>query len=294
MIGYPVLATALASWDARGDALVVLSALAALYGVGQWRLGRPVRSRGPAGAMRTLAFTAALVVVAGALLSPVDALGGLLLIAHMVQHELLVMVAAPLLLLADPLPRLLWGLPRRVRRALGRLLAPSGALRAALTHLIRLPVAWVVSLGIFWGWHHPLAYEAALRNDLVHDLEHLSMFAAGLLFWFPVIGPAPRVRAPAPHALRIVYVVAALVLPALPAMTIAFLAQEPLYGYYTAVPRIWGLSALDDQRGAFALMALWERLTFLVAFGVLFHRMVDARERRPTAGDAALAAADRP
>jgi hypothetical protein len=71
-------------------------------------------------------------------------------------------------------------------------------------------------------------------------------------------------------------VLAALLLPSLPAMTVALLAQEPLYGYYTAVPRLRGLSAMDDQRAGWALMALWEGLTFLAAFGVLFHRMVDA------------------
>lgn len=293
MSGDPVLAAALESWDARGDVLVVLTAMAALHAVGWWRLSRRASAAGPVGVLRLFLFAGALGTVGVALLSPIDGLGALLFSAHMAQHELLVMVAAPLLLLADPLPCVLWGLPRQARRAFGRLLATGGALREALALLTRLPVAWVGALGIFWGWHHPLAYEAALRNDLIHDLEHLSMFAGGLLFWFPVVCPAPRVRAPAPHALRIVYVLAALLLPSLPAMTIALLVQEPLYGYYTAVPRLWGLSALDDQRVGWVLMAQWEGLTFLAAFGVLFYRMVEADERRQVAREEALVAGER-
>jgi putative membrane protein len=292
--GDPVLAATLASWDARGDVLVVLATSAALYAVGRLRLGRRARPGGPFRALQMCCFGGALLAAGVALLSPLDALGALLLSAHMAQHEMLIMVAAPLLLLADPLPCMLWGLPRPARRAFGRLLAPGGAVRGALALLVRLPVAWVVSLAVSWGWHHPLAFEAALRNDLVHDLQHLSMFAAGLLFWFPVVCPAPRVRAPAPHALRIVYVLAALLLPSLPAMTIALLAQAPLYGYYTAAPRLWGLSALDDQRAGWALMTLWEGLTFLAAFSMLFHRMVDGEERRQVAREAALVAGDRP
>jgi putative membrane protein len=276
----PVVAAALASWDARGDVLLVLAASAVLYAVGRGQLRRRARPEGPLAPTRAFSFAGALGTVGVALLSPVDALGGVLFSVHMLQHELLAMVAAPLLLLADPLPCMLWGLPRRARHALGRSLAPGGALRGALVVLTRLPVAWVVSLAIFWGWHHPLAYEAALRNDRVHDLEHLSMFAGGLLFWLPVVCPAPRVRPPAPHALRIVYVLAALLLPSLPAMTIVVLAQEPLYDYYAAVPRLWGLSALDDERAGWALMAVWEGLTFLGALGLLFYRMVDADERR--------------
>ena len=105
---------------------------------------------------------------------------------------------------------------------------------------------------MLWGWHVPAAYQAALESDVVHDLEHLSFFGAALLFWWPIIGPAPRLRAPA-YGFRLLYVVAAVGRSMLPVMALSLFVQRVIYAHYATATRLWGLSALDDQALAWGL-----------------------------------------
>jgi cytochrome c oxidase assembly factor CtaG len=127
----------------------------------------------------------------------------------MLQHILLMMVGVPLVLLADPLPAAVWAAPARGRAGLSALLVERAPLRRAWRALTRLPVAWTFYALVLWGWHLPAAYDAALASGWLHDLEHLSFTLAAVVFWWPVIGPAPR-PAPAPTAVaRVVYLVLA-------------------------------------------------------------------------------------
>src|SRR5262249_50900166 len=122
-----------------------------------------------------------------AIASPVDALAGFLLTAHMVQHLLLLAVAPPLLLLGAPARVILGGLPRSVARdALGPFLGSRSLLR--LQRAISRPLVGVVALGAAtWTWHVPRAYDLALRSPALHQLEHACFFFAALLFWWPVL-----------------------------------------------------------------------------------------------------------
>ncbi|HYY73775.1 MAG TPA: cytochrome c oxidase assembly protein, partial [Solirubrobacterales bacterium] len=109
-----------------------------------------------------------------ALVSPLDAYAHRRFTAHMLQHMLLVAVAAPALLLADPFAALLWALPTRVRIPVGRLLVRGAPVRWVWRILTRMPVAWIAYAGVLWGWHLPWAYESALGDRLLHDLEHVA------------------------------------------------------------------------------------------------------------------------
>src|SRR5262249_33320258 len=132
-----------------------------------------------------------------------------LFVAHMIQHMLLIMVAAPALLLADPFPIVIWALPLAARlRLRGRIDRASIAGRFWRT-VTAMPLAWVVSASVLWGWHLPAAYDAALSSRVVHDLEHVSFFVAALTFWWPVIDPAPRFGRAASYPVRVVYLVLA-------------------------------------------------------------------------------------
>src|SRR5690606_3995771 len=128
-----------------------------------------------------------------ALATPLDPLGGSLFSAHMVQHELLMLLAAPLLVLGAPMVAFLWALPRAWRRPLGRW-ARRRSVRAAW-HAIPHPlVAWGLHAAAIWIWHAPRLYEATLTSDLIHALQHLSFFGTALLFWWPVLHPNPHRR----------------------------------------------------------------------------------------------------
>jgi cytochrome c oxidase assembly factor CtaG len=97
-----------------------------------------------------------------------------------------------------------------------------------------------------WLWHLPLAYDATLSDPLVHDLEHLAFFGGAMLFWWPVINPAPRLGRPLHPGLRVVYLVAGALQSAILGLLLAS-SQTVLYASYTAALPPWELTPLDDQ-----------------------------------------------
>ena len=223
----------------------------AVFVRGAWRLRRCARPG--LGAGRLLAGATGFTALGVALSDSVHAAGHALFVAHMAQHLLLVSVAAPAFLLADPFAVMLWGLPGRARRALGRILAPGRPLRRAVRHLTRMTLTWPLYVLVLWLWHLPGPYDAALRSGLVHDLEHILFFGAAVLFWWPALGPAPRVAAPPHPAARVAY----LVLGALQNAALGLLLSSraaPLYATYVITAPGWGLSAADDQTWGGVLM----------------------------------------
>jgi putative membrane protein len=244
----PTLTAFFSAWSFRADVMLVLMVLAVAYTCGWWRLSRRGHWRTARG-WQSAAYLTGLMVLGLALLSPIDRFASLLLTLHMGQHLLLIMVAAPLVLLADPLPTFLWALPRRTRHRIGRLFSRDAAVRQVLWILTWMPVAWLVFVGHLWAWHHPVAYQAALRHEIIHDLEHLTFFGTALLFWWPIINPAPRVHGrihPGHPTLHILYLMTAAAQTVVLGALIA-LPERVLYPFYTAAPRLWGLTPLNDQ-----------------------------------------------
>ncbi|MGH7373313.1 MAG: cytochrome c oxidase assembly protein [Candidatus Rokuibacteriota bacterium] len=244
-MGDTLIRALLTEWHWRPVVLVVLLTLGATYTFG-WRHLRRVRRQRRRDAWRLASYLSGLIVIGVALLSPIDQFASLLFTAHMIQHMLLMMVAAPLLLLGNPLAAFLWGLPKKLRRAAGHLLIRSARFRKVLWTLTLMPVAWLLYTGTLWVWHHPVVYQAALRHHEIHDLEHLTFFVAALLFWWPIIEPAPRLHGLLHSAFGIVYLIAATAQNTLLGMLLA-LPDRVLYPYYAEAPRLFGLSALDDQ-----------------------------------------------
>ena len=279
LAGVPDPGAALA-WSLTPELSLPLAALTALYAVGWWRLAR----RGPRArpAWRCAAGAAGLLALAAALLTPVATLGHFLFAAHMTQHMLLMAVAAPLLLLADPLPAVLWAVPRPLRLHLGRLLTGGSRLRAAWERLTSVPAAAVIYAAVLWAWHHPRAYEAALAGEWVHHLEHLTFFGAAVVFWWPVIGPAPRARRPASHGLRIGHVVAAALQGSVLAMLLAW-SPRVIYETYAAAPRVTALMPLEDQALGGVIMWAGASTVDMLAVLALMWRFLAALER-PASG----------
>jgi hypothetical protein len=197
---------------------------------------------------------------------------------HMTQHVLLTMLAPPLLLLANPLPVMLWGLPTRLRHRLGGLLTRQALLRRVLWAWTRLPVAWLLYVSTLWGWYHPVAYQAALRHELVHDVEHLMFFGTGVLFWWPVINPAPRLQGHIAYGWRMLYVFLAAGQNTLLAALLS-LTERVLYPYYLDVPRVWGLPAIDDQAIGGAIMWVVGGMMYPITLLVLVACFLNEDER---------------
>lgn len=272
----PILKAALLSWNFRTDVIASVVLLGTLYAIG-WRRLKKRNIRGVK-RWQLLLYFASLGAISVALLSPIDTLASFLFTLHMLQHELLMMVAAPLILLSDPLPVFLWSLPQRLRVGIGSLLARKSRTRFLFMNLTRMVVCLPLHLLILWSWHYPPAFESALRNGLIHDLQHLSFFMTGLLFWWPIINPAPRVHGHIAYGFRIAYVIAAALPTMLPLMALV-LTERILYSYYTAVPRLWGITVLGDQSNGWSIMALAEGAAYLTTILLLLARMGVHEER---------------
>jgi putative membrane protein len=267
----------LLSWDWRPEVLLVLGLLGGIYVAG-WRRLRRRGSPRNAGRGRLALYLGGLTLLGLALLSPIDSFGAFLFIMHMIQHELLTMFAPLLVLLANPFPVMLWGLPRRFRHGLGGLLSRQAPLRRVLWGLTFPPVAWLTAVVTLWGWHHPALYQAALRSELVHDLQHLTFFATGLLFWWPVVNPAPRLHGHLAYGWRIFYLVPAAGQNTLLAALLS-LTGRVLYPYYLGVPRLWGLSAATDQVIGGGIMWVSGDMMYIIASLVLVATWLNEEER---------------
>jgi putative membrane protein len=279
-------------WDWRPEVLAPLCLVAIGSGVGWWRLS--ARGRRAVPLWRPGLVAAGLTAVAAALLSPIAGAAHARFSTHMFQHVLLVMLAPPLVMLADPLPAALWALPRRVRLAAGRLLAPGAPFRRLWRVLTWPPAAWLVSALALWLWHLPGAYEAALRDDLLHDAEHLVLFGAGILGWWPLIGPAPRVRGHLAYSLRVVYLILTGGQQALLGLVLST-SPVVLYGSYEAEAAARGLSPLEDQADGGVIMWATSGAVGLVTLLVLMYRLLAQEDRLPPIeGRPALPAATPP
>jgi cytochrome c oxidase assembly factor CtaG len=269
------------AWDWRPAVLLVIGTLAALYLRGWWRLRR-TRRHGAAPGWRLAAYLIGLGCVFLALCSPLELLAELSFTAHMIQHQLLTMGAPPLLLLAAPFPVMLWGLTPPLRRRVGALVSHPGPVRRALSWLTRMPVAGTLYTVTLWGWHHPAAYEAALRYPLLHDIEHLTFFGTAVLFWWPIVNPAPRFRrltSGVMYGARIGYLILATAQNTMLGAVLG-LSERVFYPTYAAAPRLladW--NPIDDQ--AFGGGVMWSGShMFLLAVLVLLHRAMDSEGRK--------------
>ncbi len=232
----------------RPAPLLPLAAVAGTYVVGVRRVRR---GRAPSAwsAARAASFLSGIGVMAVALEPPLDGYADRLLSVHMVQHLLLMQVAAPLLLLGRP-----------VTLALAATRPSTRARMAALVHrpiarALASPAFGFASLGVvLWGSHFTSWYEAALSDEALHALEHLAYLIGALLFWWPVIGRDPG-AARLSHPGRILYLFLAMPVQSLLGFVITS-ADHVLYPHYAAVARALGGSALADQRLGGTLM--WE------------------------------------
>lgn len=243
--------SALALAATYGPTLLAVAVAAAAYVAGWRRL--LTAGRGLAGGRHLASYLAGLAAFVIALTPPLDPLAEEALLAHMVQHLLLIMVVPPLVLLARPLPVALWGLPRRLRRAIGHLLARRSAVGRGVRTVGAPPVAWILLAATTLGWHDPRLYDLALEEEAIHALEHASMLAAGIIFWATVVGASPLADRLATPFRRALFLLSAVPIPMGVGLSIAF-APGPLYAHYLSEANPWGLSVMADQQLGGAVM----------------------------------------
>jgi cytochrome c oxidase assembly factor CtaG len=190
-------------------------------------------------------------------------------------------VAAPLLALARPWNRMWRGFPLAYRRSVApRLVGPSWApLRRSAGFAGGAVVSWLLFNVVFCVWHLPVLYDAALRWEFVHALEHFTFFATALLFWTRVVPAAPW-RSSLSELGKLAYLGSTLVVGWVLAIVLA-LASTPLYSPYAeAANRPGHISALTDQQLAAGVMWVPGGLAYLIAIVVIAYRWLEPRESR--------------
>ena len=206
-------------------------------------------------------FMAGLATVGLALLSPIEALAGVLVSGHMLQHLILILVAAPLIVLGNP-NTMMRGLPRDVRKKTGEWRRRLG-LTPSRFRWLRHPIAiFLASAGAIWFWHASVPYELAATNELAHGVEHISFLLTALLFWAAVL-PGGQIRTMAPGGgVLLIFAVAmqGVILSAL----LTF-ADQPWYPSYREAALAWGVDPLDDQRLAGLIMWIPSGLIYTAA-----------------------------
>jgi cytochrome c oxidase assembly factor CtaG len=245
----------------------VLLPLALLIGIYVFRFREARREAGGRGAgwLQATCFALSMLVLFAAVASPIDTLGeNYLFSAHMVQHILLGDLVPLLLLLSlsrvimRPATRRL----QKVERALGRVANP-----------VTFIFAWLLLICV---WHIPALYDAALEHPFVHGLEHGSFFLAGTLVWWPLIQPVPmRYRLQGMGAFA--YTFGAKVSLGVLGLYLTW-SKSVAYDYYEHVPRIWGLSALQDQNVGGALMMVEQAIVLVIVESFLFVKMLQHSE----------------
>ncbi|CAN5716044.1 cytochrome c oxidase assembly protein [soil metagenome] len=210
-----------------------------------------------------------------ALVSPLDALGGVLFSAHMLQHVVLMLVAAPLLVLGMPLIPFLWALPMRWRQRLGGW-ARNPDLRGIWYVFTYPAVAWLLHAGAIWVWHVPALYQATLYSEAVHIVQHLSFFGTALLFWWVALESSRRRRRAFGFGVLYVFTTAvhSSILGAL--LTFSLVLWYPAYAPTTAA---WGLTPLEDQQLGGLVMWVPAGIVYVVAALMLLAAGLGLTER---------------
>lgn len=268
-----VAVAALASWRLDPGVIFVLIAIAWIYIRGWQRLHqeRPYRYS----SSRLIAFLAGLATLFIALDSPLDAFGNLLLEVHMIQHLLLLMVAPPLICFGQPVLAILRGLPRPwLKDGLSPFLTWPALRRlgSAVTHPL---VCWFAFAWAIVFWHIPRFYELGLHSQSWHEVQHACFFGTAILFWWPVIQVWPG-RARWPRGAMIPYLVGADVVNTALSAVLSF-SDHVIYPSYLLAPRLAGISALEDQATAGAIMWVPGSIAFLLPAVILTMQLFNSK-----------------
>ncbi len=256
----PTFEAFLRSWSFDPWLVVALLVIAGLYLRG-WLVLRRRDPRHWVGSCLA-SFLAGLAAIYLALGSPIEPFAALLLQVHMLQHLLLMMVAPPLLWLGAPLFPLLRGLPRPIRVYWAIPLLSSLPLRRLFGRLTHPLTALPIFVAVSWFWHFPPLYDLALRSSYWHYLQHACFLGTALLFWYPVVRPYPSRPAWSSWLLFPCLILADVSNTVLSA--VFTFSDRVLYSYYEEVPRLGGLSVLEDQSAAGLIMWVPGSIAFLL------------------------------
>ena len=266
------------AWSWEPGVVVSIALAGALYAVGLQRLWQTSNFGGGIRRWEALSFALGWLTLALALVSPLHALGGVLFSAHMTQHELLISLGAPLLVLGRPLIAFLWAFPLDWRRRLGGA-ARLTPIESGWRVLTRPSVAFGLHAIALWTWHLPRLYEATLSSELIHSLQHITFLFTALLFWWTIFNArGGEFR----RGLAVFYLFATVLQTGALGALLTF-GGALWYPAYAATTLPWGLTPLEDQQLGGLIMWIPGSLAYIIAALWIFAEWLRESEQRSVA-----------
>lgn len=264
-------------WDIADPLGIVVVFFAVTYTIGLTRLAMRT-NRFPLEKRRVVAAYLGYASLYLALAGPFDGFATEAFWLHMIQHLVISLVAAPLILLSSPMAVYLWALPETAREGAGELLGSRGITRRALGFMVAPKVTIPLFIGTLYFWHAPATFSAALTNTYVHYLQHFTFFLTAMLFWWPIIGPAP-VRSKLSYPQRMVYLLL-VVTPTAVLASIITMTHSVIYQEYLDSPMHWGMTALEDQTMGGLILWIPGNSLYLAALTSLFFTWAGKEEKK--------------
>lgn len=257
-------AWSLASWSWQPGILLGIAAIVGAYVLGLRRFRPDTLWQENVVSRREIAFfTAGVVALIAGLVSPIDTLSNSMFSIHMVQHLLLIYLAAPCFLLGTPA----WFL----RPALG-----IPRVKTVLRFMTGFVPSTLIFNGILILWHLPAMWDFALVDPPVHALEHLSFLIGGLVVWWPIYGPLPEVPR-LPYPAQLLYLLVQSLIPAIIGAFMTF-SGVVIYPVYLETPKLWGMTPLVDQQIAGLIMKVIGTLLLWAIVTVRFFQWFNHEE----------------
>ena len=280
MIQHATIADLFTLWDIPWIVTSEIILVGLIYTRGWVRIHRTRPEQFPR--WRLVCFLAGMFALFVAVASPLDTFSEQLLFMHMAQHWFLMAVAPPLIVFGAPVVPMLRGLPRWVIRLL-RPLFRKRVLHSMGRFLTRPRVAWLAMNGFYLGWHIPVMYEFALSSENIHNCEHACFFFTSILFWWPVIQPWPS-KPSFNRWMLIPYLALAEVVNTGLSGFLCFCGRL-LYPSYAEVPRLFGLSALNDQIAAGAFMWICGSMVYMYSGIAVVYQLLSGSPKRGKEGE---------
>lgn len=262
-------------WSWHPLVLICLALSAGLYTRGTARLWRASTRGAGVGTWQAASFALGWIVLVIALVSPLHELGDQLFSAHMVQHELLISIGAPLLVLGRPLVPFLWAVPLDWRRTAARW-SQSRVVSTLWRSMSKPAVAFALHGLAIWTWHVPRLYQATLTSELIHSLQHSSFLLTAILFWWTVFNArGGQVR----RGAAVFYLFATLLQTGALGALLTF-SQTLWYPAYAATTGRWGITPIEDQQLGGLIMWIPGSLAYIAAALAIFAQWLRESERR--------------
>jgi putative membrane protein len=258
-----------------------------LYSRGAWRVWHAAGVGHGVARWQVVTFATGWLTLLLTLLSPLHTLGSVLFSAHMVQHEVLMIIAAPLVVLSRPLLALLWGLPKRLQHVVSRC-RRAAVVQTSWRVLTDPFAAWGIHAIAVWIWHLPVLYQATLTNELVHTTQHVSFLGTALLFWWALLHGRHGQRG---YGMAVLYVFTTAIHTSVLGALLTF-APSPWYPAYTETIAVGNLTALEDQQLGGVIMWVPAGTIYVLAGLGFFAAWLRASERRVLAHEAARTASE--